>query len=90
MPQIHLTGTMTSPLEQADAVRAALPEHVRLTRAEPGCLRFDVTETRPGVFAVDELFTDRAAFDAHQARAGSSEWAKITKGHPRDYQITEI
>ena len=86
---IHLTGTMTCPPDRRDAVRAALPAHVALTRAEPGCIRFDVTETAPGVFTVDEVFADRAAFDAHQTRGATSVWADITSGLPRDYSLHE-
>ena len=82
---IHLTGTMNCPPDRVDAVRAALPDHIKLTRSELGCIRFDVTETAPGVFAVDELFTDRPAFEAHQIRGASSQWAKATAGLPRDY-----
>lgn len=89
MAEIRLTGTMTCPPERAEAVRAALPEHIRLTRAEPGCLQFDVTETAPGRFGVSERFADRTAFEAHQARADASAWARVTAGCPRDYEITE-
>lgn len=80
----YLTGTMTCPSDRRDAVRAALPNHVDLTRAEPECLRFAVTETGPRVFAADETFDDRAAFDAHQARGAASAWAIVTAGLPRD------
>ena len=77
--------------DEAARVRAALPEHVRLTRAEPGCLRFDVTPTDdPLVWAVSEAFTDAAAFEAHQARASASAWAHATKGIARDYQTTAL
>ena len=86
---IHLTGAMLCPPDRRDAVRAALPAHVALTRAEPGCLRFDVVETRPGRFDVDEVFADRAAFDAHQARGAASDWARVTEGLPRDYTVTD-
>ncbi|MCR8547236.1 antibiotic biosynthesis monooxygenase [Salipiger sp. P9] len=89
MPQIRLTGLMTCPPERVEAVRDALPEHMRLTRAEPGCLSFEVRETAPGIFAVAEVFADRAAFDAHQIRAAASAWARVTAGCPRDYEITE-
>nr|WP_253913344.1 antibiotic biosynthesis monooxygenase [Pseudoruegeria sp. HB172150] len=86
---------MTGFLRCADEAEAArvqkfLPEHIRLTRAEPGCLSFDVTETQdPLVWSVAERFLDRAAFDAHQARAGASAWAEATKGIARDYEIVE-
>ncbi|WP_299597005.1 antibiotic biosynthesis monooxygenase [uncultured Tateyamaria sp.] len=73
---------------EAARVRAALPEHVRLTRAEPGCIRFDVLPTDdPLVWTVSEEFTDPAAFDAHQSRASKSIWAKETAGIARDYAI---
>ena len=86
---IHLSGTMTCPPDRLDAVRTALPAHVTLTRAEPGCIRFDVTESVPGKFVVDEVFVDRDAFDAHQLRGANSDWARITIGLPRDYEILE-
>lgn len=67
-----------------------LPEHIRLTRAEPGCLSFDVTRTDdPMIWQVDEAFTDREAFDAHQTRTGASDWAAQTADIARDYAITE-
>ncbi|MGR3272609.1 antibiotic biosynthesis monooxygenase [Thalassococcus profundi] len=86
---VTLTGTLTCPPERVEDLRAALPDHIRLTRAEPGCEAFDVTETRTGVFSVSERFADRAAFDAHQARAARSPWAEITRGLPRDYTVVE-
>ncbi|EPX76202.1 putative quinol monooxygenase [Salipiger mucosus] len=89
MTRIRLRGTLTCPPEDAPTLRAALPDHIRLTRAEPGCLRFDVTETVPGTFTVDELFTDRAALDAHQVRNRASEWYRLTAGYPRDYAVEE-
>ncbi len=90
MSKIRLTGVMTCAAEHAQAVRNALPAHIDLTRQEPGCLEFHVEETEPGVFRVRELFQDRAAFDAHQARTSTSDWARVTSGFPRDYEIKEI
>lgn len=67
-----------------------LPAHVHLTRAEPGCLSFDVVPTGdPLIWQVDEAFADRAAFDAHQVRAADTDWAALTKDIARDYVITE-
>lgn len=89
MSPVRLHGTMTCPPEAAPSVRRALPEHIRLTRQEPGCLSFEVTETQPGLFTVEELFADRAAFDAHQSRMRSSAWFHVTANCPRQYQVTE-
>ena len=90
--KVALTGHLRcADQAEADRVQAGLATHTRLTRAEPGCLSFDVTPTDdPLVWHVAELFTDRAAFDAHQVRAAVSDWAKLTAGITRDYKITEI
>ncbi|GAB4387281.1 putative quinol monooxygenase [Albidovulum sp.] len=91
-PGVTVTGfLLCRSLEEADRVAALLPEHVRLSRAEPGCLRFEVLRSHadPTRFAVSEAFADRDAFEAHQARAAATIWAKGTKGIPRDYVISE-
>ena len=92
MPQIRLTGHIDVPPARRDAVAAALPDHIRLTRAEPGCLRFEVTPDAavPGRWQVAELFASRKAFEAHQARAGASPWAAATDGIDRHFRIEEI
>ncbi|WP_172330385.1 putative quinol monooxygenase [Mangrovicoccus sp. HB161399] len=91
MTAIRLTGRLIcSGDAEAAAVRAHLPEHVRLTRAEPGCLRFEVLPAEdPLAWTVEELFRDRAAFEAHQARVRGSDWGRATAGIARDYEITE-
>lgn len=86
---VTLTGRLIcTTAAEAARLRAHLPEHIRLTRAERGCLRFDVVGTDdPLVWQVDETFADRAAFDAHQARTKQSRWAQETAGIRRDFQI---
>ncbi|KIN60950.1 Antibiotic biosynthesis monooxygenase [Sulfitobacter noctilucae] len=76
---------------QADKVRAALYTHIQLTRAEPGCVSFEVSATEdPLVWTVAEEFTDTEAFEAHQERTKASDWALKTAGIPRDYTITGL
>jgi quinol monooxygenase YgiN len=87
--EVTLNGTLTcSTLDEADRVRAALETHITLTRNEAGCLSFEVTQSDDlMVWTVSERFTNAAAFQAHQTRAGSSDWAKETKDIARDYKI---
>jgi len=85
---ICLSGILTCSEDDARIVRDALPEHIRLSRAEPGCIRFEVTETAPGVFSVSEEFTDQAAFDAHQTRTRASAWWEKTGHIPRDFKVS--
>jgi quinol monooxygenase YgiN len=87
---ITLTGQLIcANATEAGIVREHLPEHVRLTRAEPGCLSFNVLPTAdPLVWQVDESFTDLAAFEAHQTRTKASVWHKATAQVKRDFRIS--
>jgi quinol monooxygenase YgiN len=87
---IHVTGTLTCATEaEAEIVRRHLPTHIALSRAEPGCLTFNVDPTEdPLVWRLDESFRDRAAFEAHQARTRASEWFAATAGLARDFKVT--
>ena len=86
---ISLAGQLICETEQeAERVRLHLAEHLRLTRAEAGCLHFSITPTvNPLIWEVREIFRDRAAFNAHQARTAGSFWARATVGIRRDYRI---
>jgi quinol monooxygenase YgiN len=88
---IRVTGTLTcSTTEEADLVRQHLPEHIRLSRAEPGCLTFNVEPTDdPLVWRLDESFTDRAAFEAHGDRTRASAWFAATSGLARNFELRE-
>ena len=87
--RVFLDGHIDVPPDRLAAVRAALPKHIELTRAEPGCLSFSVEPSPdvPGRFVVAEVFVDQAAFDAHQVRMRSSEWFGVTEGLSRTYTI---
>lgn len=92
MPRIQLTGNLIcANEEQAAVVSTHLPRHIELTRAEPGCIRFDVTPTGDAlVWDVAELFATAEAFRAHQERVAASEWGTATAGIERKYSIVEL
>lgn len=76
---------------EAQAVRQHLPEHIRLSRAEPGCLSFDVSQTDdPMVWDVQESFRTRDDFDAHQTRTRASAWFDATRHILRDFRVEEL
>lgn len=88
---IHLKGQLICKNEEEHAaVMAHLDEHIRLTRAEPGCLSFEVSPAKdPMAFDVRETFRDRAAFDAHQSRTRASAWFAATRDIVRDFAIED-
>lgn len=89
---VTLTGQLICTTQhEAARVRAAIETHIRLTRAEPGCVSFEVVPTDdPMIWQVDEVFTDQAAFEAHQTRAKTSDWATQTAGITRKYTVTGL
>lgn len=84
---VTLSGQLVcSSHDEVELVQRLLPEHVELTRAEPGCLRFDVVRTDdPMVWQVDELFVDQSSFSDHQRRVADSTWGRATGGIERRY-----
>ena len=89
---VLLNGYSDVPADRLDAVQVALKKHIELTRAEAGCIFFkvDPCEDMAGRFLVSEAFVNQTAFDAHQQRAGQSDWAKVSEGIPRKYEITTV
>ncbi|MBI1172666.1 antibiotic biosynthesis monooxygenase [bacterium] len=89
---IRLRGRMVCVnQDELQALRRHLTEHVRLTRAEPGCLQFEIVPCDdPMIHEVLESFRDRASFDAHQARTRDSAWFAATRHILRDFRLEEI
>ena len=89
MSKVFLTGRLVcSGQEQVAVVTQHLPLHIKLTRAEPGCLSFEVTPTQnPLIWQVEEQFQDGDSFHAHQQRVAGSEWGRATASIDRHYEI---
>lgn len=87
--EVRLSGFLRCASdEEVSIVVEDLPRHIELTRAEPGCLSFEVVQTEdPRVWSVAERFAGPDAFRAHQARVASSDWGRSTRGIQRDYTI---
>ncbi|QIK62868.1 antibiotic biosynthesis monooxygenase [Leucobacter viscericola] len=89
MNDVQLTGQLIcATTEQAELVANLLPQHIALTRAEPGCLSFEVAPTEnPLVWSVNERFENELAFQLHQERVTASRWGRETSGIAREYTI---
>ena len=86
---IYLAGHISAAEPERAAVIKALPQHIALSRAEKGCLRFDVSQDsqKPSKFHVFEVFDSENAFKAHQLRSAQSGWAAVSENCQRDYVI---
>lgn len=91
MALLQLTGRLIcqSP-EDRRAVLTHLPEHIRRTLREPGCLYLHVAQTPdPMVFSVSEGFASPEALEFHQTRMARSRWLAATRSVRRDYTVRE-
>ncbi len=67
MSELQVVATIPAKPEAAVRVREALQVLVEATRAEEGCLSYDLFESAsaPGTFVTVERWSDAAALDAH-------------------------
>ena len=77
-PMFGLTGRLIcQDAGQMMTALSLLPDHIRLSREEPGCLHFDLWQDEdPLVWHLSELFVDADAFAAHGARTKASDWGR--------------
>jgi quinol monooxygenase YgiN len=75
---IAVIGSFRLTVANAGAGRAAMARVIAASRAEPGCLTYAYAEDvlEPGLFRVNELWTDRAALAAHFASAHMRQWQR--------------
>jgi quinol monooxygenase YgiN len=92
MGSVELIGQLVCRNDdEAVVVARHLPLHMTLTRAEVGCLSFDVSPTDdPLVWDVHERFGNPEVFRAHQARGATSEWGRVTAGIERRYTVAGL
>lgn len=64
----HLMAKITPKPEHKEDVHNSLLSILAHTRAETGCLKFNLLQSRDGdSFFLDEIWSDDAALDAHYA-----------------------
>lgn len=91
-PMAGLTGRLVcQDAGQMMVALSLLPDHARLSREEPGCLRFDLWQDEdPLVWHLSELFVDADALAAHAARTKDSPWGRDSAGIVRDIRRSDV
>jgi len=86
---IYLSGHFDVAKQHIQETLLLLPEHIKLSREEKGCLDFRVTQSKKteGRFQVFEKFNSKRAYLYHQKRIKNSKWKNIMKKLKRDYEI---
>lgn len=89
MKKVTLYGHIEVPEADLAQILNELPKHIDLTRAEAGCLVFNVEQDTENklLFSVYEEFESQAAFEYHQQRVKGSKWGEVSKDVKRYYKI---
>ncbi len=90
---VRLSGKLLcASVAETETVKKNLPEHMRLTLEEPGCLSFKVSQTEddPLIWNVEESFINASAFQHHQKRTRASAWWDATANITRSYNVTGL
>jgi len=87
--RVYVSGYYDIPKHQIAEVRLAMQENVRLSRAEPGNVSYEVRDDEDveGRVHLIEVWKDRQALDEHIARVKDSPWAGISKDVTRTFDI---
>ena len=87
MSKIMHIGTLHCAPDEVDTLTTLLGPHVALSRAEPGCLSYELfqDEVQLTTFQLNAVFRDRQAFEAHKARVESADWGRATAHMRTDF-----
>lgn len=71
-----IIGTIRLPPDKLEQARPAMERMISASRAEPGCHEYSYAQDvlDAGLIHVSEIWSDRAALDAHFKSAHISEW----------------
>ena len=71
-----ITGTIRLPAERLDEARPAMQRMISASRAEPGCIDYSYAQDvlDAGLIHVTEVWSDRAALDAHFRSPHIADW----------------
>jgi len=94
-PMLLIIGTVRLPPENLEAARPAMRRMVEASRREDGCIEYVYAQDLfdPGLIHVRELWTDRAALDAHFASPPIARWRAAWPGlgiGDRDLRLYEV
>ena len=91
MTKVILKGYVIACDKDIPSIEAELPKHIQLTIQEMGCIVFQVSQDTKNKnrFNVYEEFTDKKAFDAHQARVKASRWGEVSANFEKHYHVME-
>lgn len=92
MSRLTIIANVHARPGQVDLVKAELKKLVPLTRAEEGCINFDLHQDNndPAHFFLYENWASREVWEAHKGGAHLREYMDATAGKIDKYNFTDM
>lgn len=92
MPRLTIIANIHAKPDQISRVKAALEKLVPITRAEKGCIQYELhrDDTDPGHFMFYEIWESRELWRAHMNAPHLAAYMKATEGAVSEFTLNEM
>lgn len=92
MATLTIVANIHAKPDQAELVRAELERLIPLTRAEEGCVQYDLhlNQADPAHFVFFENWATREAFEAHMKTAHIAAYLEATEGAVEQFVVHQM
>ncbi|WP_026321719.1 putative quinol monooxygenase [Salinispora fenicalii] len=92
MSRLTIVANVHAKSGQVDLVKAELKKLIPLTRAEKGCINFDLHQDNndPAHFFLYENWESREIWEVHKGAAHLQEYMDATAGKIDEYNFTDM
>jgi len=92
MPKLTIVANIHARPEQIELVKAELEKLVPITRAEDGCVQYDLhqDDEDPAHFLFYEVWESRELWQAHMNAPHLGEYLKATSGAVAEFTVNEM
>lgn len=92
MPTLTVVAHITAQPDQVELVKTELKKLVKPTRAEKGCLQYDLHQDNadPARFVFFENWESRGLLEAHLNSQHLKDFVANTEGRLKDFKIQEM
>ncbi len=92
MPKLTIVANIQANPDKIDLVKVELEKLVPITRAENGCLQYDLHQDNenPGHFLFYENWESRELWQAHMSAPHLAAYMEATEGAVADFTLNEL
>jgi quinol monooxygenase YgiN len=92
MPQLTIVANIIAKADQVDLVKAELLKLIEVTRAEAGCINYDLHQdnANPAHFMFYENWQSRELWQAHMGNQHLADYVAATEGAVVEFIVNEM